>query len=723
MDRPIRFSSFVVKVASRCNLNCDYCYMYQHADQTWKDKPRVLSTDHQLLFIQRLKEYVLLRKLNRILIVFHGGEPLLFGADRLISWALQISEALNNLGCRVDFGIQTNGVLLKEKYLQEFEKHNISVSLSIDGPKEIHDSHRLDMRNKPTFDKVYQALLLLKKFPSIFTGCISVIDPNFDPLDLFNFYHEAGIAECNILIPDANYITPPKGRDKNPNLYKDWLIRAFDVWFSRFSHIKCKFFDQLLLGIMGKQTQTDSFGLGDISLLVLETDGTYHNHDVLKITEENTSSLGLSLENNRIEEAETAEKIAFHRHLLTKEGLSSTCNRCKHLDVCGGGFIAHRFDKNGYKNPTVYCEEMYALIEYATERVHREISQSPTLQRNESWDATKMELFWDPKTSSSPLQELIEYRAKNNYTLLNACLPYYKANYPAYSDVIDHCQQLTYEACREALLEPEVNAWIETMSAYANGSKVLNIDGVLMPVDLEYFSLFIDRATSNKHNQLRYCSTDRWIRNCMSSTIILDHSSEEIDSGMATLREALKILHAYDAELHQEFFRINRLIQLVKDTSAPPDKDVSFSDEMLPGTIFLTVWQSNGSLNPHVVTASLIHEHLHQKLYLLMNRYSLFTDQDTLIYSPWPKVLRPPHGVLHAVYVFIFVAKFWNTLLQQQIVDDSFAHHLETHIEYLEPCINEIKEKVSFTKEGRLFFNLIVQEFEDLSRNSFLLKT
>src|ERR1043166_2879062 len=34
--RPTPFREFVLKVHSRCNLTCDYCYIYEMADQSWR---------------------------------------------------------------------------------------------------------------------------------------------------------------------------------------------------------------------------------------------------------------------------------------------------------------------------------------------------------------------------------------------------------------------------------------------------------------------------------------------------------------------------------------------------------------------------------------------------------------------------------------------------------------------------------------------------------------
>lgn len=41
--RPSPFREFIVKVHSRCDLSCDYCYMYELTDQSWRDQPRAMS--------------------------------------------------------------------------------------------------------------------------------------------------------------------------------------------------------------------------------------------------------------------------------------------------------------------------------------------------------------------------------------------------------------------------------------------------------------------------------------------------------------------------------------------------------------------------------------------------------------------------------------------------------------------------------------------------------
>ena len=718
MNRPINFTSYVVKVASRCNLNCDYCYVYNHADQSWKNKPKTLSLKHQELFADRLREYILEKKLEKILVIFHGGEPLLFGADNLVEFAQKIRT---KVPCRVEIGVQTNGVLLKEDHLKKFDAENISVSFSIDGPREMHDKHRLDLKKKPTFDKVYQSLLLLKKYPKIFSGCIAVIDPSFDPRDLFKFFDENEVKEISILLPDANYEALPKGRDANPNLYKDWLIRAFDCWFDEFSHIKCKYFDWLLRAIMGHVSETDSFGLGDISLLVLETDGTYHNHDVLKITEESTTELGLSLENNPIIEAESHEKIAFHRRLLVKEGLSIKCQTCRHVEACGAGFIGHRYSKSGYKNPSIYCDEIYSLIDHIIDRSADALKQMQVKQVIPmSFTDENMKDFWNAASAKNIINTLQTHQAKKNYVKLQNCFPYALKKFQHKADLINQCKSLSFDQLRNTLLSPSLVAWLRAFSAHSLNSGVNNICGTALPADADYFEVILEKVSKPQTVDFVVQSIDRWYRLSLGPNIIIEHTKEKVQEGLANLHAAFEILKGYSPSLFDEMHLLSKEIQMVIDTSASPDKDVSFSDETLPGAIFIGIWKSSGLHSPYVVAASLIHEHLHQKLYLLQSCFELFYPQDTMIFSPWPNVLRPPAGALHAVYVFTHVAHFWKTMIDCNEISDLAQEQFDSQIWRLDQCLKEIKEKVHFTPTGKLFFNCIIDKFKCLSDQKLL---
>ena len=77
-----RIASLVVKVAERCNLNCSYCYMYNHADQSYLRRPVFMSDEVFDQLLVRIHEYCDRRPKHRMSLVFHGGEPMLIGAER-----------------------------------------------------------------------------------------------------------------------------------------------------------------------------------------------------------------------------------------------------------------------------------------------------------------------------------------------------------------------------------------------------------------------------------------------------------------------------------------------------------------------------------------------------------------------------------------------------------------------------------------------------------------
>ena len=74
------FGFVLVKLASRCNIKCTYCYWFRDA-QVY-EKPAVLTPEAEDAFCLRLEEHIREFELPCFLLVFHGGEPLLFPKRR-----------------------------------------------------------------------------------------------------------------------------------------------------------------------------------------------------------------------------------------------------------------------------------------------------------------------------------------------------------------------------------------------------------------------------------------------------------------------------------------------------------------------------------------------------------------------------------------------------------------------------------------------------------------
>jgi radical SAM/SPASM domain FxsB family protein len=378
-DPDVRFSSALLKVASRCNLNCDYCYVYQHADQSWRTQPAFMSDETVDAFARRLDEYVRLRDIAEFSVTFHGGEPLLAGVDRLVEIASRIRDGVAP-SCALEFSMQTNATLVDEDAVAKLDDAGILVSLSLDGPRNANDRHRLDHAGRTSFEAVVAALALLKDRP-IFQGVIAVIDPLVPPRELFEFFAHLKLPRLDLLLPDATYERRPPGRDADPDLYYRWLQEAFELWFDEFSAIPIRWFDAVLASRAGIPSPTDAMGLGALSLVVIDTDGSYTDHDVFKITRPGPS-LGVRLGDVGFDELSRHPSLQAHAQRLTLEGLAEECRRCPVVEACGGGSVMHRWHpQRGLDAPTVYCRELIGLFELATRLLTRSLPQTVELPR------------------------------------------------------------------------------------------------------------------------------------------------------------------------------------------------------------------------------------------------------------------------------------------------------------------------------------------------------
>lgn len=359
----MRVDAIVLKVAARCNIDCDYCYVFKHADQSFKKQPRLLNMSLIKAFAHQVDTYLSVTGQPEISICFHGGEPLLGGISYFQKMMLVFKETMSNFE-KVLWGIQTNGVLLTRDFLKLFRSYRIQVSISLDGPQAANDKHRLDHRGLSTYEKVSKALYLLRtEYRDLFRGIISVIDPTNDPKEILDFFAEINPPSYNFLLPDANHCVLPPGRKQDSDLYLRWLEQALTYWYQKHQKLRLRTFLNLFDGLMGKPTESEFFGNGAVSYLIVETDGSYHYSDILKSSYEGASNLGLSVATSTFEEVMRSSAIQKYEAMLKLANKCSTCLRCSEVTLCGGGNIAHRYGLNGFDNPSVYCRELLALIQ------------------------------------------------------------------------------------------------------------------------------------------------------------------------------------------------------------------------------------------------------------------------------------------------------------------------------------------------------------------------
>src|SRR5438552_18572161 len=89
-------SQLLVKVASRCNIDCSYCYWFR--DAAVYDKPKLMSDEVLQQLLRRIEEHIVAYGFAEFPIILHGGEPLLWGVENFRRFA----EACEAISTRTD---------------------------------------------------------------------------------------------------------------------------------------------------------------------------------------------------------------------------------------------------------------------------------------------------------------------------------------------------------------------------------------------------------------------------------------------------------------------------------------------------------------------------------------------------------------------------------------------------------------------------------------------
>jgi uncharacterized protein len=361
--------TLVVKIASRCNLNCTYCYMYNKGDTTYLQQPKVMSNDTIDNLITKIILHCQSHDLKVFTIVLHGGEPLLAGMEKIKYFVEKANEYSMKNNIEIKFTIQTNGLLLTEEWCKFLSKFKIRLSISLDGVKEINDKYRIDHAGNGSYDKILEAVNIANVHytlqpPSI----LSVLDINNNPVEALNHIVAIGAKSVDFLLPASNYKDlPPKPTYgafvSSLNPYGDWLSTLYN-------HLKTipiekrpivKLFHNLIAKIMGAEILSDIIGDDENHVLVIETNGDIEPIDMLKICGNGFTKGNINIFTNTLDDAFslTLAELYYNSHNI----LCEQCKECPILSLCGSGFIVHRYSEdNKFNNPTVYCKDYIKFI-------------------------------------------------------------------------------------------------------------------------------------------------------------------------------------------------------------------------------------------------------------------------------------------------------------------------------------------------------------------------
>jgi uncharacterized protein len=373
--RPIPFHEFIVKIHSRCDLSCDYCYMYEMADQSWRERPRRMTMKVAKSAASCIGEHARVHEMTSVDLILHGGEPLLAGPE-LISYLVKETREAAGLGVRVNVRVQTNAVGLDGAYLELFHDLGVQVGVSLDGTAEGHDRHRRFASGRGSYAAVSAGLhrICQPRFRHLFNGLLCTVDLRNDPVTTYEALAAFEPPRIDFLLPHGTWETPPPGRDPDgeDSPYGDWLITVFDHWYTR-PTTGIRLFEEIMQLVMNGTSSSEAVGLAPARMVVIETDGSVEQVDSLKATFHGAAATGLHVTRDTLDAALLSPGVVARQ--LGVMALAAQCRICPIHQVCGGGNYVHRYRPGtGFANPSVYCPDLMRLITHIHEVVHADLS-------------------------------------------------------------------------------------------------------------------------------------------------------------------------------------------------------------------------------------------------------------------------------------------------------------------------------------------------------------
>lgn len=355
-------SQYVLKVHGRCNLACDHCYVYEHADQSWRAKPKAISLPAAAGAGWRIAQHAAAHNLPSVHVILHGGEPLLLGRAEMRRVLSALTTRITPV-TKLDLRIHTNGVLLDEQWCELFAEFDVQVGISLDGDRTANDLHRRYADGRGSFDEVLRALALLRtpRFRHLYAGILCTVDLANDPEAVYAALVAERPPRLDLLLPHATWENPPHRPAGRAHPYADWLLRVYRRWTAEGRPVPIRLFDSVVSAAAGGPSWTESLGLDPADLLVIETDGSWEQTDSMKTAYDGAPDTGMNVHTHSVDEVARHPGVAARQRGLAE--LCATCQACPVVRICGGGLYSHRYRaETGFDNPSVYCLDLMTLI-------------------------------------------------------------------------------------------------------------------------------------------------------------------------------------------------------------------------------------------------------------------------------------------------------------------------------------------------------------------------
>jgi len=350
---PPAFTVLAKPSGPACNLHCHYCF-YSEKHRLFPGNTHSVMPDE--ILEQFIKQKIEAHQANEVSFAWQGGEPTLLGVpyfEKVVELQKKYAQ-----GKIITNSFQTNGILIDEDWCRFFFRNQFLVGISIDGPRHLHDRHRVNKSGHSSFNQVIHAIELLKKYRVEF-NTLTVVhrDNSGSALEVYNFLKEVGSGFMQF-IPIVERLAPGLRRDGlalippgyaedakvtewsvDPLQYGQFLSAIFDEWVRKdVGKIFVQHFDTALEVWLGMPSSICVFGHTCGQATVIEHNGDLYSCDHYVYPE---NKLGNLADTPLVKLLVSDQQRKFGNDKL--DLLPACCHSCEVRFACNGECPKHRF--------------------------------------------------------------------------------------------------------------------------------------------------------------------------------------------------------------------------------------------------------------------------------------------------------------------------------------------------------------------------------------------
>ncbi len=367
-------STIVLNVNTGCNLACSYCYK---EDLDAPSKGRKMAFDTAVRSIDLLlKESPDRESYN---IVFFGGEPL-SNMPLIREVVAHAQRRFGDLGKEVSFTLTTNATLLTPAIVDWLDAHRFGLTVSMDGPKALHDLNRKTVGGKGSYDAVSaKARMLLERYRSRPVGARATLTAGVTQVEAIwdHLKNDIGFAEVGVSpvtsgdmavfnLSGAELAEVFEGMKSLGRAYHDAALRGGNIGFSNMH--------QLMQDLFEGRSKALPCGAGVGMLAVDHEGGINLCHRFTGSDMETYGTVQDGLKRDRL--AAFIEARADR----TDKG----CATCRIRNLCAGGCYHESYARfSDPLSPTYhYCDLMRDWVDFGIEIYGDLIARAPLFFRD-----------------------------------------------------------------------------------------------------------------------------------------------------------------------------------------------------------------------------------------------------------------------------------------------------------------------------------------------------